>query len=83
MSSFSVQILIRLKTGVLDVQGKTVENSVHSSYPDLQVDNVRVGKLVEMNVEASSKEEAKEKAQVLCERILANPVIESYEIKTL
>ena len=83
MSSFHVQIFIRLKAGVLDVQGKTVQSSIRSSYPDMQIDGVRVGKLIEMDVEAPSAREAEEKVHHLCERILANPVIESYEMNVV
>jgi phosphoribosylformylglycinamidine synthase subunit PurS len=82
-SSIGIQVLVRLKAGVLDVQGKTIQSSLQGAFPDHVIDHVRVGKLIEMEVEASSQEEAIEKARILCEQILVNPVIESFEIKPL
>ena len=75
-----VQVLVRLKHGVLDVQGKAVENSLRGlgieDYSD-----VRIGKLVELEVAAASFDDAKKKAADLCERLLANTIIENYEIR--
>lgn len=75
-----VQVLVRLKNGVLDVQGKAVENGLKGV--GIQgVEHIRVGRLIEMDVDASSFDDAKKKATTLCEELLANTIIENYEIR--
>lgn len=77
-----VQVFVRLKPGVLDVQGKAVERGLTTlGFND--VTDVRVGRLIEMDVGASSESEAQNKVKELCEKLLANTVIESYEIRAL
>ncbi|MEN6295027.1 MAG: phosphoribosylformylglycinamidine synthase subunit PurS [Chloroherpetonaceae bacterium] len=69
-----------LKHGILDVQGKTVENSLHSiGFDTLQ--NVRIGKFVQLEVAAESPEKASELVGSACEKLIANPIIENYEIQ--
>ena len=74
------QVLVRLKSGVLDVQGKAVEHGL-SNIGFNEVSNVRVGRLVELDIDVSSEAEAKEKVAEVCEKLLANPIIEDCEIK--
>ena len=67
------RVLIRPKEGILDPQGQAVERAL----PALGfegVANVRVGRLVELDVEDASQVPA------MCERLLANPLIEDYEV---
>ena len=67
------RVLIRPKAGILDPQGQTVERAL----PALGfegVSHVHVGRLVELEVEDSSQ------LPSMCERLLANPLIEDYEI---
>jgi phosphoribosylformylglycinamidine synthase len=69
-----VRVLIRPKAGILDPQGQTVERAL----PALGfsgVANVHVGRLVELDVEDTSQVPA------MCEKLLANPLIEDYEIQ--
>lgn len=74
-----VRVYVRLKPGVLDVQGKAVEQGLRGlGYSD--VSEVRVGKLIELEVEASSLEVAKPKVEEMCKTLLANTVIENFEI---
>lgn len=75
-----VQILVRLKGGVLDVQGKAVERSLHE-LGFQQVEHVRVGKLIELDLPAGDSEKARELAEEMCRALLVNQVIEQYEIK--
>ncbi len=76
-----VQVLVRLKPGVLDVQGKAVERGLQENgYQDIS--DVRVGRLVEFQVQASSLEQARPKIEKICNDLLANPIIESFEIKS-
>ena len=77
-----VKIFVSLKNGVLDPQGKAVERSLHSlGYQEVQ--DVRVGKFVELNLQADSREAAEGRIREMCDRLLANPVIENfhYEIE--
>jgi phosphoribosylformylglycinamidine synthase subunit PurS len=67
------RVLIRPKEGILDPQGQAVERAL----PALGfegVSNVRVGRLVELEVEDASR------VPEMCERLLANPLIEDYEV---
>ena len=74
-----IRVYVRLKPGVLDVQGKAVEQGLHGmGYSDIS--EVRVGKLIEFEVEATSFETAKPKVEEMCKTLLANTVIENYEI---
>ena len=75
-----IQILVRLKPGVLDVQGKAVESALSNIGCD-DADNVRIGKLIELDVEAKTFDEAKKIAQELSNKILINPIIENCEIR--
>jgi phosphoribosylformylglycinamidine synthase PurS subunit len=74
MGSTRKRVLIRPKEGILDPQGQTVERAL----PTLGfegVSDVRVGRLVELNVEDESR------LPEICERLLTNPLIEDYEIE--
>ena len=71
-------VLIRPKPGILDPQGQAVENSLR--HLGFSVADARVGKLVELNVEATNDADARAQVERMCEQLLANPLIESYEI---
>ena len=75
------KVHVFLKPGVLDVQGKAVENALHGlGWP--QVDGVRVGKTIEFDLkDASDKAAAEAQVKAMCEKLLANTVIESYRIE--
>ena len=70
-----VRVLIRPKAGILDPQGQTVERALPALGFD-GVTNVHVGRLVELDVEDESQVAA------MCEKLLANPLIEDYEIQS-
>lgn len=74
------RVAIRLRPDVLDPQGKAIGQAL-GTLGFSGVDNVRQGKLIELDVEASDAATAKEKVKAMCERLLANPVIEDYEIE--
>lgn len=74
------QVLVRLKPGVLDVQGKAVENGLKDKQFDA-IKNVRVGRVIELEVEGVAGAGAKARVDEVCKLLLANPVIEQYEIK--
>ena len=68
-----------LKPGVLDVQGKAVESALHGLGWD-DVNHVRVGRTIEFDVDGVDKAAAEAKVRDMCERLLANTVIESYRV---
>ena len=72
-----VKIFVSLKNGVHDPQGKAVEQSLHTlGYKEVQ--DVRVGKFVELNLQACSREVAEGRIREMCDKLLANPVIENF-----
>lgn len=76
---FHTKILITLRKSILDPQGKAVEHGVHSlGYA--KVRNVRIGKYVEMNVDAHTKDEAERITKEVSEKLLANPIMEDFTI---
>jgi phosphoribosylformylglycinamidine synthase subunit PurS len=79
MTKFEAVVNVLLKPGISDPQGQTIERALPAlGYEG--VEGVRVGKHIELSVEASSEEEARARIQEMCERLLANPVIEFYEV---
>lgn len=79
MIKFHAKITITLRKGILDVQGKTVENALHSiDFPTIS--GVRIGKFVELDVEADSKQAAFALVEDSCKKLIANPIIEDFVI---
>lgn len=74
-----VRILVTLKNGVLDPQGKAVHHALENLDFD-GVDDVRVGKLIELELSDGTSNADIEK---MCEKLLANMVIENFEIEKL
>ena len=72
-------VLVRPKQGILDPQGQAVERSL--AQLGFTVGETRVGRLIDIEVDASSQPEALEQARRMCEQLLANPLVESYEIE--
>ena len=71
---------VYLKTGVLDVQGKAVQTALHGlGWAD--VDDVRVGRVIEFALAGNDETEAKSRVEAMCARLLANPVIEGYRVE--
>jgi phosphoribosylformylglycinamidine synthase subunit PurS len=71
-------VLVRPKPGILDPQGEAVENSLR--HLGFAVETARVGRLVELEVEGDDPERARDELEQMCQQLLANPLIESYEI---
>lgn len=82
MTKHKIQVLVRLKPSVLDVQGKAIEGALKGVAGADGITNIRVGKCIEMDVDAATVEEAKKNTAGLCELLLANTLIEDFEIKT-
>lgn len=66
-------------TELLDPQGKAVNSSLHNLGLS-QVGNVRIGKHITLDIEAASKDEAAQLAEDACKKLLANMVMEQYEV---
>ena len=75
-----VKIFVSLKQGVLDPQGKAIERSLRTFGYD-EVQDVRVGKFLELEVDAASREAAEARVREMCDKLLANPVIEDYRFE--
>jgi phosphoribosylformylglycinamidine synthase subunit PurS len=77
-----VKIFVSLRSGVLDPQGKAIERSLHTlGYSEVQ--DVRMGKYLELKIEAASREAAETRIREMCDKLLANPVIEDYRFEIL
>jgi len=74
------KIYVTLKNGVLDPQGKAVQHSLESiGYKEAQ--DVRIGKYIEVKLSDMPKSEAEKKVKEMCEKMLANTVIENYRFE--
>ncbi|HSV02047.1 MAG TPA: phosphoribosylformylglycinamidine synthase subunit PurS [Phenylobacterium sp.] len=74
------KVHVFLKEGVLDVQGKAVEQALHGLGWE-GVGQVRVGKTIEFELAEANLERAEAQVQAMCEKLLANTVIESYRVE--
>lgn len=76
---FKAEVKVSLKKGVLDPQGSAVEGAVKAMGYN-GIPQVRIGKLIEVWVEAESAEQAQETVQELGKKILTNPVMETFSL---
>jgi len=75
-----VEIYIKLKKTVSDPQGLTVKHALESlGYQNLE--EVRVGKFITVKLNSKDKKEAKQRSDEMCQKLLANPIIEDYSFK--
>jgi phosphoribosylformylglycinamidine synthase len=72
-------VLVRQKHGILDPQGQAVESSLR--HLGFDVGEARVGRLVDIDIATDDRREALAQVEQMCERLLANPLIESFEIE--
>ena len=81
MKTYRVSVHITPRRGILDPQGKAVEGALHSlGFGGVR--EVHVGRHVVIENEAASAEDATNSVRAMCERLLANPVIEDFEIES-
>ena len=74
------RVHVTLKPGVLDPQGKAIEHALETlGYPG--VSDVRQGKVIELTLSEADPEKARSDLQAMCEKLLANTVIENYAIE--
>ena len=72
-------VLVRPKPGILDPQGQAVESSLR--HLGFAVGETKVGRLVELELATEDAEAARTQVEQMCEQLLANPLIESFEIE--
>ena len=72
-------VLVRPKPGILDPQGQAVESSLR--HLGFSAGDVRVGRVVDLEIDTADVAEARAQIERMCEQLLANPLIESYEIE--
>ncbi len=72
-------VLVRPKEGILDPQGDAVQNSLR--HLGFAVADARVGRVVDIEVDATDPVSARAEVERMCDELLANPLIESYEIE--
>ena len=74
------KVHVFLKPGVLDVQGKAVEQALHGLGWG-GVEHVRVGRTIEFDLKTADKAQAEAEVKDMCEKLLANTVIEGYRVE--
>lgn len=74
------RVHVTLKTGVLDPQGKAIEHALGQLGFE-GVDEVRTGKVIELQLEDQDAESARQRVDEMCRKLLANTVIENYDIE--
>lgn len=76
------RIKVTLRKSILDPQGKTVEHSIQSlGYKNVK--DTRIGKYIELKIDAGSENDAKKITDEICKKLLANPVMEDYEFSVI
>lgn len=74
------KVYVTLKKGILDPQGKAVAGALESmGYKEVK--GLRMGKFIEIELDASSKGSAEKRLKEMCERLLANTVVEDYKVE--
>ncbi len=76
---YRAQVTITLKPTVLDAQGATVERALHN-LGFQSVDGVRMGKHIELTLDAPDADAARRQVEEMCQKLLANPIIEEYRV---
>jgi phosphoribosylformylglycinamidine synthase len=72
-------VLVRPKAGILDPQGEAVSSAL--GHLGFAVADARVGKVIDLELEAADAAEARAQVERMCEQLLANPLMESYEVE--
>jgi phosphoribosylformylglycinamidine synthase len=79
---YSAKIKVTLRKSILDPQGKAVEHSIQSlGYNNIK--DTRIGKFIELKIDASSEGDARKTTEEVCQKLLANPIMEDYEFEVV
>lgn len=82
MTRYRAEVRVTLREGLLDPQGQTVRSALDAlGFEGLE--EVRIGKLVQLWLTAGSRQDAEERVRAMCERLLANPVTENFAIRVV
>ena len=76
------RVTVMLKSGILDPQGDAVKNALNSIGYN-EVSSIRQGKVIEINLNEMSEEKAKNSIEEMCKKLLANTVVENYQIEII
>ena len=79
MTRYSLEVRIKPRPGLLDPEGKAIHHALHSLGWSA-VEEVRVGKVMYLDLEAESEAAATEAATAMCRKLLANPVTEDFQV---
>ena len=74
------KVKVKLRKSILDPQGKAVHHAVQS-LGHREVQEVRMGKYIELKLDAASEAEAKKTTEEVCRKLLANPVMEDFQVE--
>jgi len=78
-----VRIYISLKKGVLDTQGKAIENLLVKDFNHNNISNICQGKFIDINIDEADKSKIKDIVDNICDKFLVNKVIEDYNFEIL
>ena len=76
------RVTVMLKSGILDPQGEAIKNALNSLGYN-EVSSIRQGKVIEINLNEMSEEKAKNSIEEMCKKLLANTVVENYQIEII
>ena len=76
------RVLVRLKPGILDVQGASVKRAL-AGLGFTEVRDIRIGKVIDLEVDGLDAAAARQRIDEMCARLLANPVIEDFTVESL
>lgn len=74
------RVMVRLRQGVLDPKGDAIKSALHTLGFD-EVTGVRIGKLIELEVDAADETVAKDRLQKMADELLANPIMETFSVE--
>ena len=77
---FKIHVRVVPRGGLLDPQGKAVEHAL-SALGFKEASEVRIGRAIELAIEATSAEDARARTRAMCDKLLANPVTEDYTVE--
>ncbi len=78
-----IRIIITLKKGVLDTQGKAIEGSLNKNLGFTQISQVRQGKVVELDINETDSAKIKEIVDQICDKLLVNKIMEDYKFEVI
>jgi phosphoribosylformylglycinamidine synthase PurS subunit len=79
MTAYRVEVRVMPRAALLDPQGEAVAHALHA-LGFAEVSKVRVGKHLVLDVDAATRDDAAARARAMCDRLLANPVVEDFEV---